>query len=329
MSVGSTPIGVSASFRSGNDEFRDALDSALTKMIDTDDTYDTIYAKWFPGESDATDDTTASTVKVFPAKDTITSGGTLDNIITSGELLFGSDMPYSPFEMLGAAGVADLDDGSGDKVSGFDADIAVAIAAEFSTAYGVTIKAVFHPSAWDPIIPNLEAGEFDAIISGMTKTPERDQVVDFTRSYFTSSQAVMAGPLYTDDGLNITTVADLNSASISVSVQTSTTGDIWAQANIPNADIKAYDTYDAQILALENKDVHLTVADFPVLAFFSSENPAKGTEVLFKVGDTELLGIAMRENSDEPSDDGFLPIPFMSVIIAFLALPIIIRKYRS
>ena len=48
---------------------------------------------------------------------------------------------------------------------------------------------VWVESGWDPIIPNLNAGEMcDAIISAMTKTEARDQVVDFTRAYYTSSQ---------------------------------------------------------------------------------------------------------------------------------------------
>ena len=41
-------------------------------------------------------------------------------------------------------------------------------------------------SAWEPIIPNLnDGGMCDAIISAMTKTDEREQVVDFTRGYYT------------------------------------------------------------------------------------------------------------------------------------------------
>ena len=54
------------------------------------------------------------------------------------------------------------------------------------------VSADFVTSDWDPIIPNLNAGEMcDAILSSMTKTADREVVVDFTRGYYTSSQGVI------------------------------------------------------------------------------------------------------------------------------------------
>ena len=56
------------------------------------------------------------------------------------------------------------------------------------------VEAVWVESGWDPIIPNLNDGQMcDVIISAMTKTEARDQVVDFTRAYYTSSQGVIGG----------------------------------------------------------------------------------------------------------------------------------------
>ena len=60
-----------------------------------------------------------------------------------------------------------------------DADWAISMASD--------VEVVWVESGWDPIIPNLNAGEMcDVIISAMTKTEARDQVVDFTRAYYTS-----------------------------------------------------------------------------------------------------------------------------------------------
>jgi polar amino acid transport system substrate-binding protein len=36
---------------------------------------------------------------------------------------------------------------------------------------------------WDSIIPNLVSGNYDVIIAGMSITPERDEVIDFTQAY--------------------------------------------------------------------------------------------------------------------------------------------------
>ena len=86
----------------------------------------------------------------------------------------------------------------------FDADIAAAIATKFSAAYDLTITAVMQTNDWDPIIPDLQSGKFDAILSAMTKTAERDQVIDFTRAYYTSSQGILANA----DSPSITGIAD-------------------------------------------------------------------------------------------------------------------------
>ncbi len=40
---------------------------------------------------------------------------------------------------------------------------------------------------WDSIIPNLVSGNYDTIIAGMSITPERDQVIDFTQEYIPGS----------------------------------------------------------------------------------------------------------------------------------------------
>src|SRR5699024_12190319 len=36
---------------------------------------------------------------------------------------------------------------------------------------------------WDSIIPNLVSGNYDTIMAGMSITPERDEVIDFTQAY--------------------------------------------------------------------------------------------------------------------------------------------------
>ena len=43
---------------------------------------------------------------------------------------------------------------------------------------------------WDSIIPNLVSGNYDTIIAGMSITPERDQVIDFTQAYKRSEASV-------------------------------------------------------------------------------------------------------------------------------------------
>ena len=126
----------------------------------------------------------------------------------------------------------------------------------------------------------------DAIISAMTKTEERDQVVDFTRAYYTSSQGVIGG----SGSASISEVSALNAAGTIIGVQSGTTSDIYANANLASATITAYEDFPSVIAALNNGDVHYAMGDAPVLSL-------EGT--LMVTFSDENFGLAVREDSGE------------------------------
>jgi ABC-type amino acid transport substrate-binding protein len=68
---------------------------------------------------------------------------------------------------------------SGTEIVGHDIDLMNAIGIQI----GVTI--VYTNVAWSGIIDGLVAGEYDAIISTLSVTPEREEVIDFTLPYVT------------------------------------------------------------------------------------------------------------------------------------------------
>ena len=43
---------------------------------------------------------------------------------------------------------------------------------------------------WDTIIPNLVDGNYDTIMAGMSITPERDEIIDFTQAYIPPTPSV-------------------------------------------------------------------------------------------------------------------------------------------
>ncbi len=146
---------------------------------------------------------------------------------------------------------------------------------------------VWVESGWDPIIPNLNAGEMcDAIISAMTKTEVRDQVVDFTRAYYTSSQGVIGA----DGAAAITDVSDLNAAGTTIAVQSGTTSDLYANENLGAATISAFDDFPSVIAAINNGDAHYAMGDAPVLSLEGD---------LMVTFSDENFGLAVREDSGE------------------------------
>ena len=158
---------------------------------------------------------------------------------------------------------------------------------EWSLTAAPDVNPVWVESGWDPIIPNLNAGEMcDAIISAMTKTEERDQVVDFTRAYYTSSQGVIGG----SGSAAISDVSELNAAGTIIGVQSGTTSDLYANENLGDATTTAYEDFPSVIAALNNGDVHYAMGDAPVLSLEGD---------LMATFSDENFGLAVREDSGE------------------------------
>jgi len=152
------------------------------------------------------------------------------------------------------------------------------------------ISADIVTSAWDPIIPNLNGGEMcDAIISAMTKTDAREQEVDFTRGYYTSSQGVIGA----SGSAAISDVSDLNAAGTKVAVQTGTTSDLYAAENLGMATIVAYDDFPSVTAAVGNGEADYAMGDAPVLALSGS---------LMATFSDETFGIALPGTDDDDAD---------------------------
>jgi branched-chain amino acid transport system substrate-binding protein len=160
---------------------------------------------------------------------------------------------------------------------------------EWALSVADDVNADFVTSDWDPIIPNLNDGEMcDAILSAMTKTDEREIVVDFTRGYYTSSQGVIgaSGSAMISDAL------DLNAAGTRVAVQSGTTSDLWTAENLPDATVVAYADFPSVTASISNGDADYAIGDSPVMALsgdlmvtFSDETFGLAVDD----GDSELL----------------------------------------
>ena len=147
---------------------------------------------------------------------------------------------------------------------------------EWALTPAADVSAVYVTSDWDPIIPNLNDGTMcEAILSTMTITEAREEVVDFTRGYYTSSQGVIGG----SSAAAISSVADLNAAGTTIALQSGTTSDLYAADNLGAATVVAFADFPSVIAAVDNGDADYALGDAPVLALagtilavFSDEN---------------------------------------------------------
>jgi polar amino acid transport system substrate-binding protein len=204
----------------------------------------------------------------------------LDRSIT-----IGTDATYPPFESV--------DEKSGDVV-GFDP----ALMARIAELTGLKYK--FQPTAWDGIFAALASGEFDAVMSAVTITEERDKIVDFTVPYYQVGQVVSVR----QDEQKIKSYKDLASGAI-VGVQTGTTGDFATTdiAKVPDDNVRRFDTIDLAYQALVNGDLDAVVADSPTsqnyIGRFEGKLKIVGGEGAAAWFTTEDYGIAVQEGDTE------------------------------
>ena len=199
----------------------------------------------------------------------------LADILSSGVLKVGADTTYPPFESINT---------TTNKAQGFDVDLANYIAYELSPSHNVTAQII--TSQWDPIIPNLQAGQFNIILSAMTITAARAQQVNFTRWYYQSFQAILvpnANPA------NIQTPDDLNKTGVDIGVQSGTTEAIYAQ-NLTKATVHTYDKIGNAITAMGAGTVDCVLGDYAVVAL----NAAEGVNKVVATYSPEYFGIAVK-----------------------------------
>jgi polar amino acid transport system substrate-binding protein len=194
-----------------------------------------------------------------------------------------SDIAYPPFEF----------EKNGRPV-GFDIDLM----REIGQRAGFTPK--FKNVTFDGIIPGLGNNLYDASITAMTITKEREQSVDFSDPYFNADQSLMVrsdSPIKSVDDIGDSTVG----------VQLGTTGELKAkelkQQGKINGEIRTYDTIPEAFSALENEQIEAVINDFPVSAY-RAETGGGSLEVVQTIPTGEQYGVAFPKGSDlvEPTN---------------------------
>lgn len=190
----------------------------------------------------------------------------------------GSETTFPPFE---------FQDEKTQEYVGFDIDLAKAVFA----------KAGYEPQVlsmnFDGLIPALQAGTIDAIISGMQITDERSQKVLFSKPYYESGQNI----LVRSDNTTIQNWNDLEGKKIAV--QIGTTGAAEAK-KVPNATIREYNNTSEANLELKAGGVDAVVNSVPVNAFYlKNGGGAKDAKMVGDVRRALFCGIAVNKNNTE------------------------------
>lgn len=209
------------------------------------------------------------------------AGATLDRIIEKGELVVGISGDQPPLHAKTGTG----------ELIGLDIDISKVMA----NAMGVKLKIANMP--FPELLPALEAGKIDMILSGMTITPERNLKVAFIGPYFVTGKGILSKSQTISSFKNSN---DINRPGFNLAALKNSTGQAFAENVLPKANLTTTESLnDALDLLLQGK-VDAVVADYPFCAVSALRYKEKGLATLQTPFNYEPMGIAM------PGDDPLL-----------------------
>jgi polar amino acid transport system substrate-binding protein len=184
-------------------------------------------------------------------------------IRTAREIRVGSDVSYAPVEFYDAFAPDVLDRPVGEpepQVRGIDPDLAT----ELGRKLGV--RFTFVNTAFDELIPSLQADKFDVIISSMTVTAERARQISFLE-YFRAGTSILVAR---GNPERIRSMADLCGQTVTLQAGTIHEELVDAQqarCGARRIDARPLDSGTQVVLEVKFGRADAALADFPVAAY--------------------------------------------------------------
>ncbi|MCX7670106.1 MAG: transporter substrate-binding domain-containing protein [Anaerolineae bacterium] len=191
-------------------------------------------------------------------------------VLAQDVVRLGTEGAYPPYNFINDAG----------EVAGFERELGD----ELCRRAGLTCT--WTTNEWDSIIPNLQSGNYDAIIAGMSITPEREEIVDFSQGYLQPTPSAY---------LALSKDVDLKSGP--VAAQTSTIQAAFVAEH--GMTLVEYATPEETVAAVKNGEAVAVLADSDYLKPIADESGGQ----LVLLDRTEMIGggvgMAFRDSDDE------------------------------
>ncbi len=176
---------------------------------------------------------------------------------------------------------------------GFEIDVINKVAKDI----GVEVE--FVPTQWSGIIPALLTGKFDAIICGMTITPQRALQVSFTNPYDYAGQSIAASKALTGGG-KWKSIEDFNKPNVVLAARMGSTAAETIKKVFPKAELRQFDDEAGTVQEVLNGKAYGVVSSAPKPLHWVTENPDTlylpvGSKTLNK----EPIGMALRRGDIE------------------------------
>lgn len=209
---------------------------------------------------------------------------TLSKIKEAGKLVVGTSPDYPPFEFI-------ISEDGKSKVVGADIDLAEKIAEK------IGVKLEVKTMDFDTLLPALQAGKVDMVITGMTPDETRKKAVDFSDIYFKGENGVI---VKAKDADKIKTEDDLK--KLNIGVQKGSTQETYVKDTLKKDDYKALKVVPNLMMDLKSGKLDAVVLNNKVAKI--NEGKFDGVKVVENLkltngGDEEAMAIAVKKGDNK------------------------------
>ncbi|MDC7233344.1 MAG: transporter substrate-binding domain-containing protein [Spirochaetales bacterium] len=194
-------------------------------------------------------------------------------------LVVAMELQFPPFEMADADGTP----------TGISVDTAYALGEYLGR------PVIIENTSWTGLIPSIQSGKADLILSSMSITEERDKVVDFSIPYAASGVTLLLNA-----ESRVKSYRDLSAAGTVTAVKSGTIGAIWARDNLPEENIRIFDEVAACALEVSQGKADAFIYD--ALTTYELQKKFPDTTVVNLENIPGTLGgwaVAMKEGNSE------------------------------
>lgn len=208
----------------------------------------------------------------------------LEKIKSDGKLIVGTSPDYPPFEFIVS------EDGKS-KIVGADIDLAQKMADK------IGVKLEIKSMEFDSLLPALQSGVVDLVITGMTPDETRKKSVDFSDIYFQGKNGVV---VRAEDAGKIKSEDDLK--KLKLGVQKGSTQEIYVKDQLKVTDFKSLVSVPDLVMDLKNGNIDAVVLNDKVAGINVSKH--EGVKVVENLaltsgGDEELMAIAVKKGENK------------------------------
>jgi ABC-type amino acid transport substrate-binding protein len=207
------------------------------------------------------------------------AGDTLQRVIDFKVLKVGMSANQPPMTMVNREG----------GVMGFDVDLARALAA------AMKVKLEIKAMPFGELMSALEEDKIDMVMSGMSITPQRTELVSFVGPYMMSGKSILTKNSVLG---KISSGEEFNRKELKLLALSNSTSVAFVKSEAPDAQLIEINSYDEGVAMLIEGKADAMVADMPMCVLSVMRYPEAGLTTLDRPLTVEPIGIAI--SKDDP-----------------------------